>query len=149
MCQSDVCILKQACLTFEHEFRDTCGFDPFEECITIASSCNTTLCRNWMRKATIAVKPLRRWNLQIRQSSATFEWLYHLEQILPPPQDSEPHIRHSKNGERCCFTSARAGITPTAMIPGQALCTNFKGVPSKAVPNATPNDTNGMPSWIR
>ena len=39
-CQSDVRILKQACILFEREFRDICGFDPFEQYITIASACN-------------------------------------------------------------------------------------------------------------
>ena len=56
-----------------------------------------------MHRRTLAVEPLQGWNPQIRQSRATFEWLYHLERILPPPTDGEPCIRHSRNGGEVLF----------------------------------------------
>ena len=102
-CQSDVRILKQACTLFEREFRGICGFDPFEQCITIASACNVAYRRHWMRPRTLAVEPLHGWHPQIRQSRAALEWLYHLERILPPPTDGEPCLRHSRNGGEVLF----------------------------------------------
>ena len=102
-CQSDVRILKQACTLFEREFRGICGFDPFEQCITIASACNVACCRHWMRPRTLAVEPLHGGYPQIRQSRAALEWLYHLEHILPPPTDGEPCLRHSRNGGEVLF----------------------------------------------
>ena len=102
-CQSDVRILKQACTLFEREFRGICGFDPFEQCITIASACNVAYRRHWMRPRTLAVEPLHGWHPQIRQSRVALEWLYHLERILPPPTDGEPRLRHSRNGGEVLF----------------------------------------------
>lgn len=57
-CQSDACILKQDCTLFEKEFRGICGFDPFEQCITIASASNVAYRRHWMHPKTMAVEPL-------------------------------------------------------------------------------------------
>ena len=45
-CQSDVRILKQASTLFEREFRGICGFDPFKQCIPIASACNVAYRRH-------------------------------------------------------------------------------------------------------
>ena len=97
-CPLDVRILKQECMLFERKYRGICGFDPFEQCNTIALACNVVYCRHWMWPKTLAVEPLYGWNPLKRQSRATFEWLYHLERILPPPTDGEPRLRHSRNG---------------------------------------------------
>ena len=56
-----------------------------------------------MRPKTLAVEPLHGWNPQMSQSRAAFEWLYHLERILPPTTDGEPRLRHSRNGGEVLF----------------------------------------------
>jgi len=56
-----------------------------------------------MRPRTLAVEPLHGWNPQRRQSRAAFEWLFHLERILPKPTDGEPRLRHGRNGWKVVF----------------------------------------------
>ena len=58
-CQSDVTLLKQGCMKFQSQFKDICGFNPMEHCITIASACNVAFRKNWMDENKIAVEPVR------------------------------------------------------------------------------------------
>ena len=142
-CQSDVRILKQACTLFEREFRSICGFDPFKQCITIASACNVAYRRHWMRPRTMAVEPLHGWNPQIRQSRAALEWLYHLERILPPPTDGEPRIRHSRNGGEVLFRVGEHRYHGDGYDPRTGFGTNSTAVSTTGTPNVFLSDTSG------
>ena len=56
-CKSDVKLLKQACLTFKHDFELHAAFDPFEQ-MTIASACNWHLRMHCLSPEIIASEPL-------------------------------------------------------------------------------------------
>ena len=145
-CQSDVRILNQACTLFEREFRGICGFDPFEQCITIASACNVAYRRHWMRPRTLAIKPLHGWHPQIRQSRVALEWLYHLERILPTPTDGEPRLHTVVTEGKCCSGSGNVATTPMVTIRAPGSCTNSTGVSTTGAPNVFPSGTNAMPN---
>lgn len=78
-CQSDVRLLKQGCMKFQTQFKDICGFNPMEHCITIASACNVAFRKNWMPENKIAVQPVRGWRPYHIKSYAALTWLYYEE----------------------------------------------------------------------
>ena len=57
-CESNVCLLKEGCVKFAHEFQQLAGFNPFEHCITIASACNRFFRKHCLTPGTIASEPL-------------------------------------------------------------------------------------------
>jgi hypothetical protein len=62
-CRSDVDILRRACLTFRQLFLEMTstdghrGIDPFQKCITIASTCNLVFRTKFLRPDTIGIIP--------------------------------------------------------------------------------------------
>jgi len=73
-CESNVCLLKQGCLTFKRLFETLAGFNPFEH-ITIASACNRDVRMNRMIPNSIASEPIREWRNKRNQSNVALEWL--------------------------------------------------------------------------
>jgi len=98
-CKSDVVLLQEGCEAFAREFEETAGFNPFENCVTIASACNEYWRRHCLPLNTIAVEPLRGWRgAQVTQSMAALQWLAYVESKIHKEPGAEEHIRHVKNG---------------------------------------------------
>ena len=73
-CESDVCLLKEGCLTFKRLFEAKTGFNPFEH-MTIASACNRDLRMNRMIPDSLASGPVNGWRNRVNQSQVALEWL--------------------------------------------------------------------------
>ena len=59
------------------------GFDPMENCITIASACNRYWRKRHLKPKTVAVEPPRGWKgAQVNQSKKAQEWLLWNEYLL-------------------------------------------------------------------
>ena len=73
-CRSDVDILRKCCLEFREMLCEITGIDPFEKCLTIASTCHEVYRTNFLKKDTIAVfQPDRQ--LKTKQSNLAVKWL--------------------------------------------------------------------------
>ena len=98
-CCSDVALLKAGCIKFQQEFESQAGFNPFAECITIASACNLYWRKKHLEPNTIAVEPLRGWRgPQVNQSIKALQWLYLKEKEIVKQDGSSDRIRHVRNG---------------------------------------------------
>ena len=91
-CRSDVHILRRCCLKFRSLIMDLCKIDPFEQCITIASVCNTIFRTSFLKKETIAIIPSEGYRPKWKQSIMAYKWLAY-----------ESHkrgirIQHGRNG---------------------------------------------------
>ena len=145
-CQSDVRILKQACTLFEREFRGICRFDPFEQCITIASACNVAYlaigcgpepwpsnhCMAGIRRSVNREPPWNgctTWNTSCR----------HLRTV-------NPAYTTAVTEAKCCSGSASITTTAMATIRAPGSCTNSTGVSTTGAPNVFPSDTSGTPN---
>ena len=92
-CRSDVDILRKCCMEFREMLREITGIDPFEKCLTIASTCHEVYRTNFLKKDTIAVFPRER-ELKMKQSNIAVKWLsYEMER-------NDIHIEHVRNGGR-------------------------------------------------
>ena len=60
-CKSDVDILQGGCEKFCEEFQRKAGFNPFADCVTIASACNRYWRKHHLEEDTIAVEPPQGW----------------------------------------------------------------------------------------
>lgn len=60
-------------------FMDKTGVDPFEKCLTIASSCNLAYRKNFLKKDTIAIIPPNGYRQKDKQSRIAINWLLWLE----------------------------------------------------------------------
>ena len=90
-CRSDVDILRKCCMEFREMLREITGIDPFEKCLTIASTCHEVYRTNFLKKDTIAVFPRER-ELKMKQSNIAVKWLsYEMER-------NDIHIEHVRNG---------------------------------------------------
>ncbi|XP_045186812.2 uncharacterized protein LOC123544812 [Mercenaria mercenaria] len=80
-CESDVDILRRCCLKFRSMFMNISkgnkayGTDPFQQCVTIASACNTVYKSNYMEPESIAIIPHEGYNPEATQSVVAFQWL--------------------------------------------------------------------------
>ena len=93
-CRSDVDILQSGCEAFCEEFEKYAGFNPFAECFTIASACNTYWRKTHLVPDTIAVEPPQGWRgARVNQSAVALQWL-HYQQSLP----NVTRIQHVRNG---------------------------------------------------
>ena len=98
-CSSDVALLKAGCIKFQQEFESQAGFNPFAECITIASACNLYWRKKHLEPNTIAVEPLRGWRgPQVNQSLKALQWLYLKEKEIVKQNGSPDRIHHVRNG---------------------------------------------------
>ena len=90
-CRSDVDILRKCCMEFREMLREITGIDPFEKCLTIASTCHEVYRTNFLKKDTVAVFQHDR-QLKMRQSNMAVKWLsYEMER-------NGIHIQHVRNG---------------------------------------------------
>ena len=106
-CHSDVQLLQAGCEAFAAEFASVAGFNPFAECVTIASACHLYWRKHCIEENTIAVEPLRGWRGgNVNHSLKALQWLYYEEQQIPKEGASADRIRHVRNvGEQTARTS--------------------------------------------
>ena len=78
-CEKDVELLKRGVLEARRIFLETAGFDPFHECITLASSCMRAYRRNFMPKDSIGIVPREGYRGLVQQSRKAKRWLYWLQ----------------------------------------------------------------------
>ena len=85
-CQSDVDIHRRCCLHFRSLFMSmsaddtTCGIDPFQHCITIASACNLVYRTKFLEPRTIGVIPpqgYRQNDCQSIKALQLLKWVSH------------------------------------------------------------------------
>ena len=94
-CKSDVDILQGGCEKFCEEFQRKAGFNPFVECVTIASACNRYWRKHHLEDKTIAVEPPQGWRgARVNQSWVALQWLTYQQSLLPP----NARIQHVRNG---------------------------------------------------
>ena len=102
-CQSDVRLLKQGCEQFRKLFKNQAGFDPLQQCVTIASACNRYFRTCCLQPNTIASEPVLGWKQQAKPSSKVAqEWLLWEEEKLRRASTSTnaaapPRIAHAGN----------------------------------------------------
>ena len=90
-CRSDVDILRKCCMEFREMLCEITGIDPFEKCLTIASTCHLVYRTNFLEKDTIAVfQPDRQ--LKTKQSNLAVKWLSYVM------QENDIRIDHVRNG---------------------------------------------------
>ena len=90
-CRSDVDILRKCCMEFREMLREITGIDPFEECLTIASTCHLVYRTNFLEKDTMVVfQPDRQ--LKTKQSNLAVKWLSYVM------QENDIRIDHVRNG---------------------------------------------------
>ena len=90
-CRSDVDILRKCCMEFREMLREITDIDPFDNCLTIASTCHEVYRANFLKKDTIAVfQPDRQ--LKMKQSNVAVKWLSYVM------QKNNIHIEHVRNG---------------------------------------------------
>ena len=90
-CRSDVDILRKCCMEFREMLREITGIDPFEKCLTIASTCHEVYRTNFLKKDTIAVFQRER-ELKMKQSNMAVKWLSYVM------ERNDIHIEHVRNG---------------------------------------------------
>ena len=90
-CRSDVDILRKCCMEFREMLREITAIDPFEKCLTIASTCHQVYRTNFLKKDTIAVfQPDRQ--LKMKQSNLAVKWLSYVMEV------NDIRIQHVRNG---------------------------------------------------
>ena len=94
-CKDDVRILREGCLKFAQDTLQEAGFNPLEQCITIASTCHYFWRNHQMLPKIIAVEPVSGWGGPcINQSKVALQWLY-LEDLK---LNGDNRIKHTRNG---------------------------------------------------
>ncbi|KAF2894175.1 hypothetical protein ILUMI_11998 [Ignelater luminosus] len=74
-CQSDVDILRRACIMFRNLLMKECNVCPFSEAMTIASTCNLAFKRNFLKPDTIGILPKNGYRYADKQSKVAIKWL--------------------------------------------------------------------------
>ena len=98
-CQSDVALLQAGCEAFTKEFATHAGFNPFANCVTIASACNLYWRKHCLKEQTIAVEPLKGWRgANVNYSIKALQWLHFKEQGLAKQGACQDRIKHVRNG---------------------------------------------------
>ena len=106
-CKSDVALLQAGCESFATEFESHAGFNPFAECVTIASACNLYWRKHCLQENTIAVEPLRGWRgSNVNHSIQAIKWLYYKEHCIPKQGSCPDRIKHIRNGGEQKVTTA-------------------------------------------
>ena len=82
-CERDVELLKQGVLEARRIFLDTSGFDPFHECITLASACMRSYRRNFMEPESIGIVPREGYRRHYQQSCKAKKWLWWVQHTNP------------------------------------------------------------------
>ena len=93
-CKRDVKLMKEWCLKLAEDTQRDAGFNPFTQCITMASTTHYFWRNHQMEPKTIAVEPPHGWGgLKTLQSKIAFQWLYYQDQQL-----GGNRIKHARNG---------------------------------------------------
>ena len=74
-CQDDVTVLRQACRVFRREFIQIGNIEVFLEAITIASSCNKVLRKQFLKPDTIGLIPTGGYSGSVSYSKKSLMWL--------------------------------------------------------------------------
>jgi len=74
-CESDVTILRQACMQFRDRWIDATGIDPLTNANTIAGACTLAYRKNWLPSHTIALIPEHGYRKEKIQSAIAIKWL--------------------------------------------------------------------------
>jgi len=111
-CEKDVELLKRGVLEARRIFLDTTGFDPFHECITLASACMRSYRRNFMGPDTIGIFPNEGYRGMYQQSCKAKKWLWWV-------QHENPHLRLQS-----CLTHQGEKVILGAPVDGYDSATN-------------------------
>ena len=71
---------------------DKPGIDPFEKCITIASSCQLVFRRNFLQENTVGIIPTHGYNSEQKHSVNALSWVKYLS------HKNGVKIQHARNG---------------------------------------------------
>ena len=106
-CHADVLLLQAGCEAFTKEFESHAGYNPFVQCVTIASACNLYWRKHCLKENTIAVEPLRGWRgSNVNHSIQAIKWLYYKEYCIPKQGACQDRIKHVRNGGEQKVTTA-------------------------------------------
>jgi len=78
-CQDDVTVLRQACRVFSRECIQIGNIEVFMEAITIASSCNKVLGKQFLKPDTIGLIPTGGYSGNVNYSKKSLMWLVYKE----------------------------------------------------------------------
>jgi len=127
-CHSDAALLQEGCEAFCREFEEHAGFNPFANCVTIASACNEYWRRHHLPVNTIAVEPLRSWRgAQVNQSIKAIHWLVYLESQIPKEGACADVIKHVRNGGEQRLTTGTDPVFVDGFNPGTNTAYEFHG----------------------
>ena len=106
-CHSDVLLLQAGCEAFTKEFASHAGFNPFINCVTIASACNLYWRKKCLQENTITVEPLKGWRgANVNHSMKALQWLYYKEHCIPKQGVYPDRIKHVRKGGEQRVTTA-------------------------------------------
>ena len=106
-CKSDVALLQAGCEAFTKEFQSHAGYNPFVQCVTIASACNLYWRKHCLKEKKIAVEPLRGWRgSNVNHSIQAIKWLYYKEHCIAKQGSCPDRIKHIRNGGEQKVTTA-------------------------------------------
>ncbi|XP_074650414.1 uncharacterized protein LOC141905419 [Tubulanus polymorphus] len=91
-CRSDVDILMQSVINFQHQFFALTSVDPFRNSITIASACNLALRTNFLKSETIGLIPPGGYRPNAKFSKMSIRWLRWLS------ENNDIRIQHALDG---------------------------------------------------
>ena len=127
-CHSDVLLLQAGCEAFASEFTSVAGFNPFADCVTIASACHLYWRKHCIEENTIAVEPLRGWRgANVNHSLKALQWLYYEEQQIPKEGASADHIKHVRNAGEQCVTTSTDSYFVDGFNPATNMIYEFNG----------------------
>jgi len=82
-CERDVELLKRGVLEARRIFLDITGFDPFHECITLASACMRSYRRNFMPSDSVGIVPREGYRGHYIQPCKAKKWLWWIQHTNP------------------------------------------------------------------
>ena len=127
-CQSDVQLLQAGCEAFAAEFESHAGFNPFADCVTIASACHLYWRKHCIEENTIAVEPLRGWRgSNVNHSTKALQWLMYEENRIAKKDASADHIKHVRNGGEQCVRTQRESYFVDGFNPATNTVYEFNG----------------------
>lgn len=81
-CRMDVTILRRACIAFRKIFLKVGNTEPFVVATTIASACSHLFRKNFLKKDTIGIVPVKGYRRADTQSQKAIEWLVQCEREI-------------------------------------------------------------------
>ena len=135
-CESDVKLLKEGYLKFAEDTQRDAGFNPFTQCITIASTCHY-FWRNYQKEPkTTAVESPHGWGrLKTNQSKIAMEWLYYEDTKLGGYK-----IKHTRNGGEQVIQVKRGRVKVDGYNASTKTIYEFHGCEFHACRKCKPNN---------